>query len=236
MPRSARIRIPGLPLHIVHRGHNRMRCFFRDRHFRRYLEVLEESAARYSCDVHAFVLMPNHVHLLVSPAEPCAISWFMKRVAQDHAQHINRTCGRTGALWEGRYYASYVDCDTYLLRCYRYIELNPVRAGMVNHPAEYPWSSFRANALGYPVAFLREHPVYLSMDATPERRMRAYRTLFDIPLTENEIELIRGATRSCRAIGSASFVERLEKELGRPIALTGRGKPKTAAAQLAVPA
>jgi putative transposase len=206
MPRSARLRIPGLPLHLLHRGNNRVACFFQNADYGRYLQRLQESAQRFDCRIHAYVLMTNHVHLLVSPGEPEAVSWFMKRVEQDHAQYMNRTYGRTGSLWENRYYSSFVDSDLYLLRCHRYIELNPVRASMVRHPAEYTWSSFRANALGYPNPLLTPHGVYEALGSTAQRQQTAYRQLFEIPMHEHEVDAIRAATRGGRTIGSMDLV------------------------------
>ena len=226
MPRTARLRLAGLPLHIVHRGNNRGACFFQEADYRRYLTKLQECTYRFDCQVHAYVLMTNHVHLLVSPAVPTAISWFMKRVAQDHAQHVNRTYGRTGAVWENRYYSSFVDSESYLLRCHRYIESNPVRAAMVRHPAEYPWSSFRANAFGYPDGLLTQHCVYGGLGSTPETRQTAYRALFDTALTDHELAIIRAATRGGRAIGSIEFLERLRLQLGRSVAPTTGGRPR----------
>jgi len=211
-------------MHIVHRGNNHGACFFQEADHRRYLARLEECAKRFDCGVHAYVLMTNHVHLLVSPALPTAISWFMKRLAQDHAQYVNRTYRRTGAVWENRYYSSFVDSDSYLLRCYRYIESNPLRAGMVRHPAEYAWSSFRSNALGYPSSALTEHGVYTSLGSTPETRQAAYRALFDIPLAEHELEIIRAATRGGRAVGSIEFLEKLQREVGRCVVPSSRGR------------
>ena len=202
MPRTARLRIHGLPLHILHRGNNRGPCFLGHADHGRYLERLHESAQRFDCRIHAYVLMTNHIHLLVSPGPDDASSWFMKRVQQDHAQYMNRTYGRTGSLWENRYYASIVDSDLYFVRTHRYIEMNPVRAAMVRHPAEYTWSSFRANAFGYPNPLISPHCVYEGLGSTPERRQTAYRQLFEIPLSEHELESIRAATRGGHAIGA----------------------------------
>jgi putative transposase len=228
MPRTARLRIPGLPLHIVHRGHNRKPCFFRDADYLRYLRMLEQSSQQFECEVHAFVLMTNHVHLLVSPREASSISWFMKRVAQEHAQYINKALVRSGALWEGRYYSSHVDCDSYLLSCYRYIESNPVRAAIAMHPAEYAWSSFRSNALGYPSSLIRPHDVYRSLGSSEQARLEAYRRLFDCSVSDAELDAIRAATRRCRVLGSPDFLQRLESEVGRSVAGSPHGRPKSA--------
>jgi putative transposase len=212
MPRMPRLRIPGLPLHVVHRGNSRGQCFFCDGDYERYLQKLGQNAVRFECRVHAYVLMVNHVHLLVSPSEPEAISWFMKSVAQDHAQYINRTRSRTGALWENRYYSSIVDSDRYFLACHRYIELNPVRAGLAAAPASYAWSSFRMNACGIDNPIIREHEIYLGLGRDASARRSTYRALFEQPQREDEINTIRLATRGGRPVGSIERLERLKAE------------------------
>ena len=146
MPRRPRIALPGVPMHIVQRGNNRSACFHTSEDYTRYLRDLEDLAREFSCAIHAFALMTNHVHLLLTPQHTNGASFLMKHLGQRHAQHANRCYGRTGSLWEGRFRSCIVCDEAYVLRCYRYIELNPVRAGMVAHPREYPWSSYKANA------------------------------------------------------------------------------------------
>lgn len=148
MPRRARLSVPGIAWHIIQRGNNRSSCFYADDDYRRYLYLLQEQARDHGCRVHAYVLMTNHVHLLVTPARADSVSLMMKHLGQRYVQYINRTYRRTGTLWEGRFRSCLAQDEGYALACYRYIELNPVRAGMVEHPAEYPWSSYRANAQG----------------------------------------------------------------------------------------
>src|SRR4029077_13124837 len=145
MPRAPRWVLADLPLHIVQRGINRNSCFFSEVDYEVYLHYLGVFAARFACSVHAYCLMTNHVHLLVTPhaADSCAL--MMKNVSQRHVQRINRRLGRTGTLWEGRFYSCPVATDRYVLACYRYVELNPQRAGMVAHPADYRWSSYQEN-------------------------------------------------------------------------------------------
>jgi len=140
MPRRARLNLPDVPLHIVQRGNNRQPTFFSEDDYVFYLACLRESAERHSCDVHAYVLMTNHVHLLVTPYQPDGASRLMQSVGRRYVQYVNYTYRRTGTLWEGRFKASLVESESYLLTCYRYIELNPVRARMVEDPTEYRWS------------------------------------------------------------------------------------------------
>src|SRR5258706_3286643 len=163
MPRHARLRIAGHPLHIIQRGVNRAACFAGDSDRILYLALLEELAGQQACAIHAYVLMTNHVHLLLSGDRSDAPSALMKHLGQRYVQTFNRKHGRTGSLWEGRFRSSIVDSDGYLLRCQRYIEMNPIRAGMVTRPDDYPWSSYASNANGAPSTILSPHWLYLSL-------------------------------------------------------------------------
>ena len=163
MPRRARLSLPDLPVHIIQRGNNRQACFFSDEDARFYLDWLGEYAASTQCRLHAYVLMTNHVHLLLTPPTADAAGKLMKALGQRYVQYINRTYRRSGTLWEGRFRSCLTQEESYLLTCQRYIELNPVRAGMVEHPAEYLWSSYRANAQGEPNPLLSPHPHYWSL-------------------------------------------------------------------------
>ena len=148
MPRRPRIHLPGQPIHLVQRGHNRDACFFADEDFLAYLEWLAEALKKSGCALHAYVLMTNHVHLLVTPPSAEALPQLVMSLGRRYVQYINRKYKRTGTLWDSRYKSSLVHADDYLLLYQRYIELNPVRAGMVDDPARYRWSSYRANGLG----------------------------------------------------------------------------------------
>src|SRR5688572_16619582 len=183
MPRRARLLFPGHPLHIWQRGVNRGRTFTDDGDRSFYLGLLQEALPQSGCEMHAYVLMTNHVHLLITPAEEDSAARLMKAVAQRHAQRYNKRWVRTGPLWEGRFKSSVVDSDGYALRCHRYIEENPLRAGMVRHPAEYAWSSFRANAMDYPCPFLAQHATMRSLHDDPVERRVAYRAMFETPPT-----------------------------------------------------
>ncbi|HEY2629789.1 MAG TPA: transposase, partial [Usitatibacter sp.] len=174
MPRRARLRISGLPLHVIQRGVNRAACFRSDRDRRRYLALLADAALLQGCRIHAFVLMTNHVHLLMSGDEPDSSSRMMKSLGERYVPEFNRRHGRTGTLWEGRFRSSVIDTERYLIECQRYIELNPVRAGMVLHPREYPWSSYRTNAEGRPSRLVIGHECYLRLASTDDERRAAY--------------------------------------------------------------
>jgi putative transposase len=197
-----RSRIPDQPLHLLQRGVNRAACFACDGDRLHYMDLLQESAAKRRCAVHAFVLMTNHVHLLVTPEDPEGASHLMKDIGERYVRYFNRRHGRTGTLWEGRFKSSDVTSDAYVLTCQRYIELNPARAGMVRHPREYVWSSYRANAEGQPSSLIVPHRLYGGLGTEAAQRHRGYRTLFDVPITEEEMFRIREAVRSNKPLRS----------------------------------
>jgi len=202
MPRAARVIVPDLTVHIVQRGHDRQACFFDESDYRSYLGYLGEFAVKFSCSVHAYCLMTNHVHLLVTPHTPDSCAKLMKNVGQQHVQRINSRRGRTGTLWEGRFYSCPVPTDRYMLACYRYIELNPLRAGMVARPSEYRWSSYGANAAGERSALLTPHAAYLAIAEDAKRRAQMYQDMCNASLDDETVEDIRKATRGGYAIGT----------------------------------
>jgi putative transposase len=188
MPRIARVVRPECPVHIVQRGNNRGCCFFGDEDYFAYLTYLQRFAARFECSVHAYCLMTNHVHLLVTPQQENSCGQLMKSLGQCYVQHVNRSLTRTGTLWEGRYRSCLVPSDSYVLACYRYIELNPVRAGLAESPEQYRWSSYGANAQGRTDPLLRPHPSYLGLDEEPARRLKLYAGMFDTPIAQPVID------------------------------------------------
>lgn len=203
MPRTARAVVAGIALHVIQRGNNRNRCFFRESDRTVYLSYLRRFAPACGCLVHAYCLMSNHVHLLVTPQTADASGSLMKRLGQHYVQYVNRAHGRTGTLWEGRYRSCVAASERYVLACYRYIELNPVRAAMVSHPHEYRWSSFHANAHGERDGLLAPHPAYIALaDGDAPRRIQ-YRGLFDTRLDPRLVDEIRSATRNGRVLGAA---------------------------------
>jgi putative transposase len=202
MPRAARLVVPDVALHLVQRGNNRSQCFFAEADYARYLRYLARFAAEFGCSVHAYCLMTNHVHLLLTPHEQGACARAMKQLNQCYVQSINRLAGRTGTLWEGRFHTGLVLSGHYALACYRYIELNPVRAGLVVHPREYRWSSYEANAESKPDLLVSPHAAYLALGEEAGQRTRAYRHLFDSGMPEAAADDIRKATRGGYAIGT----------------------------------
>lgn len=215
MARQSRLAFAGHLLHIVHRGVNRSACFAEDADRTFYLGLLQELLPEKACRLHAYVLMTNHVHLLITPDEESAASHLMKAVAQRYAQRCNKRWRRTGPFWEGPFKSSLVDSHEYALNCHRYIEENPLRAGIVRHPVEYRWSSFRANAMGWPCPLLSPHRSLESLSADPVERRIAYRAMFDAPQPERELELFREGLKSSLAAGSPEFLERVATASGR---------------------
>lgn len=196
MPRPLRFVLPGHTLHIIQRGNNRFACFRDDRDRERYLAVLRDASQRARCTIHAYVLMTNHSHLLVSADEARSPARMMHSLGGKYARYFNTRHGRTGTMWEGRYRASLIDSERYFLVCSRYIESNPVRAGIVREPAGYRWSSYRCNAEGEIDVLVREHPVYLSLGRDQAERRETYRALFAAPIASTMLDAIRRATNS----------------------------------------
>ena len=226
MPRRKRMYLPGIPFHIVQRGNNRAACFYSPQDYEYYLELLQAALKRYEVQLHCYVLMTNHVHLLMTPSDKEGISNVMKVLGSRYAQHMNRMYQRTGTMWEGRHKSSAVDGEHYLLKCYRYIELNPVTANMVSRPEEYQWSSFACNAYGVPSDIVSPHPNYLDLSHDPEMRCYYYRELFKSALSETDIHSIRLATHYSQAFGSDGFKEQIAKLNGQTPGQLHRGRPK----------
>ncbi len=226
MPRRMRLDLPGVPLHVVQRGNNRQGTFFADADRLFYLQCLREAAEQHSCDIHAYVLITNHVHLLVTPYVSRAVSRLMQSVGRRYVQYVNYTYRRTGTLWEGRFKASLVEDEPYLLRCYRYIELNPVRAKMVDRPDQYRWSSFAYHALGESNPLIRDHPLYIALGRTADERRHAYQTLFRHQVDLPELKEIREALNYELVLGTEGFRQKLEGALGRRVHVPVRGRPR----------
>lgn len=226
MPRRPRIHLAGLPLHIVQRGHNRDACFFAEDDYHSYRHWLREALKDTGCLLHAYVQMTNHVHLLLTPPEPEAVSRLMISLGRRYVQYINKTYRRTGTLWDSRYKSSLVQSDDYLLLCQRYIELNPVRAVMVDDPAHYRWSSYRANGLGEDDPLLTPHEVYASLGENGADRLAAYRALFRTELDKEAIGDIRMALDQGQPLGNARFIDSIERATGQRREARPRGRPK----------
>jgi putative transposase len=223
MPRRPRLRLAGTPFHVIQRGHNRSACFFAERDYQHYLRELLLQARHHRVAIHAYVLMTNHVHLLMTPAREDGIGHVMKGVGQSHSRYINTNRGRSGTLWQGRFRSCLVDSEDYLLRCHQYIETNPVRAGMVEHPGQYPWSSYGFNAQGAANVLLTPHPSVEALGRNPEERRLAYRELFLHTLDARLLAEIRDATQGGHALGSDRFRDSIASSVGRPVTPLKRG-------------
>ena len=229
MPRRPRIHLPGMPVHLVQRGHNRDACFFVEEDFLAYHEWLGEALRKTGCTLHAYVLMTNHVHLLLTPPSPEAVSQLVMALGRRYVQYINKTYRRTGTLWDSRYKSSLVHADDYLLLCQRYIELNPVRAEMVSDPAQYRWSSYRANGLGQTDPLITPHAVFLALGGQEPERLAAYRALFQPQLDETVIADIRLALTQGQPLGKGRFLDNVERMTGQRREVRPRGRPRKAA-------
>jgi putative transposase len=226
MPRRARLALAGVPWHIIQRGNNRGACFRATSDYLCYLETLHDQAKRHACRIHAYVLMTNHVHLLLTPLHAAGPGMLMKHLGQRYVQYFNRTHGRTGTLWEGRYRSCLAGDSAYVLACYRYIELNPVRAGMVRRPQDYPWSSYHANAEGGLDPLVAPHEDYQGLGHTDELRRSEYRRLIATQLAPGLIEDIRRATQGNYVVGPESVQNAMSEALQRRVTPGSPGRPK----------
>ncbi|MHB8496363.1 MAG: transposase [Casimicrobiaceae bacterium] len=237
MPRRARLRVPGITLHVVQRGNNRAAVFFGESDFAFYRHHLRNLAPRFDCSLHAYVLMTNHVHMLLTPHDANGASLLMKHVSQRYVQYVNKVHGRTGSLWEGRYRSCLTQSESYVLACYRYIEMNPVRARMVAHPRDYRWSSYVANASGAPSQWVDPHDEYLSLGRTEADRRAAYRSLFEgaigADVDAEVLQRIREATVGNLALGDARFQAQVASTSGRRASRGSPGRPRRCAVPVA---
>lgn len=228
MPRRARLTLSDVPMHVIQRGNNRSPCFFTDADYRFYLERLAHACREEEVLLHAYVLMTNHAHLLVTPRSAEGPSRLMKRLGQCYVQYVNRAYRRTGTLWEGRFRSSLVQEEDYLLACYRYIELNPVRAALVADPAAYPWSSYHANAQGKEDPLVTPHPLYQVLGADTASRLLAYRELFRQELDPKRVEEIRSSANGGFVLGRDRFQKEVAADLGRRTWKCRPGRPSSA--------
>lgn len=230
MARKPRFNLPGIPQHVIQRGNNREPCFFSEQDYHFYLNTLQTASQKAGCAIHAYVLMTNHVHLLVTPGAVGSVPVMMQALGRRYVRYINDTWQRTGTLWEGRYKACVVDNGRYLLTCYRYIELNPVRAGMVQTPGSYRWASYRYNALGQVDKLVSEHESYRALGANREARCQAYRALFHHHLDDNDLDAIRVSANEELVYGSERLKDKIELMTRRRTRRGRAGRPRDAGA------
>ncbi len=226
MARLPRYFVKGVPLHIILRGNNRESIFGDDEDRGFFKASLLDAATRYGLAIHAYVFMPNHIHLLASPQTPESISKAMQSVGRRYVQYFNTRYKRTGTLWEGRYRATIVEPQHYLFECMRYIELNPVRAGMVSHPRHHVWSSYRANAEGKADALVTPHSLYRRLATAADGPWGAYRELSRTPIDAQLLEQIRECTNKGWALGGERFHVKVERLTARRTAPLPKGRPK----------
>ncbi|WP_323846477.1 transposase [Microbulbifer magnicolonia] len=226
MARLPRLAPPGIPQHIIQRGNNRQACFCCENDFIAYAGWLRDYAAQYRVQVHAWVFMTNHVHLLATPQSGQGVSKMMQSLGRMYVRYFNREYRRSGTLWEGRYKSCLVQSEEYLLHCYRYIELNPVRARMVSDPADYYWSSYASNALGRNSNLITPHTEYLQLGRYPKQRRERYRALFSRHLDQSLAEHISSAVNKGLALGSDRFKEEIEKQYQRRVTPAVVGRPR----------
>ena len=205
MPRLRRYCPVGMPVHVIQRGNNRQTLFTSDADIAAYAHWLGDGAARFDVEVHGWAFMTNHVHLLLKPRQDHAISRLMQSLGRRYVAFFNYSYGRTGTLFEGRFRSCLVQEDEYCLTCLRYIELNPVRAGMVRDPGDYRWSSYRAHAFGVPVKFWTPNQLYLSLGTIPRDRQRAWRKLVGELPDMDTIAKIRHCTNTGLVLGTEKF-------------------------------
>jgi len=226
MPRKPRFFLPNIPVHVIIRGNARQVVFAEDSDRQVYLAWLKEASEAEKVNVHAYVLMDNHVHLLLSASEPSHISRVMQHIGRKYVPYFNRKYGKSGTLWEGRFKGCMVESEQYLLCCYRYIELNPVRANMVKKPEEWRWSSYGANAYGESNELIKPHEVYLAIDKDKKKRVDYYRASFKQVLEPSLINDLRSAVQTGTPLGNASFKAEVEDLLGMKVGYAIRGRPK----------
>lgn len=227
MPRLARLCPADIPQHIIQRGNNRSVCFCSEGDLAFYAHCLKDYSKKFDVNIHAWVFMTNHVHLLATPLKEGAVSKMMQSIGRMYVRYFNKTYQRSGTLWEGRYRSCLVESDRYLLQCYRYIELNPVAANMVQHPADYHWSSYQCNGLGKVSELLSPHQVYLSLGKTTDERLMNYRALFKSHLEEAMIAEIREAVHKGLALGSNRFKEQIAQKYNRRVVPMKAGRPRS---------
>jgi putative transposase len=225
MARLPRLTVPGHPHHIIQRGNNRQPIFAADADYRRLLEFLEEHSREARVAVHAYVLMSNHFHLLATPETEDGIPHMMQAVGRRYVRYFNDRQQRTGTLWEGRYRSTLIQAQRYLLACMVYIDLNPVRAGMVDSADRYPWSSHAHYVSGRTDRLITPHPIWWELGNTPFAREAAYRELVQAGLASTQERALTESTLRGWALGEADYVADLQRRTERRVSKAKAGRP-----------
>ena len=226
MARLPRLSVAGQVHHIIHRGNNRQPVFADDQDRQAFLDSLREASVLHGLAVHAYVLMDNHIHLLVTPRTDDSLSKAMQTLGRRYVSSYNRRHGRSGTLWEGRFRGAVIESGRYFLTAMRYIELNPVRAGWVNRADDWCWSSATHHLGGKRDPLVTDHPLYWGLGNTPFDREASYRAALDQGLGESEIRAITEAATKGWALGSAEFLQSLAQMTSRPLVARKRGRPR----------
>ena len=225
MARLPRLTVPGYPHHIIQRGNNRQAIFSTAADYLMLLSLLEENAHKFGVALHAYVLMSNHFHLLATPTTADGLPQLMQAVGRRYVRYFNDSQGRSGTLWEGRYRSTLIETERYLLACMAYIDLNPVRAGMVNSATDYPWSS-HAHYVGLRSdKMVTPHPLFWTLGNTPFAREAAYAELVAAGITLDQQQALTRSALSGWALGGESFVANLQKRTERRVKKTQAGRP-----------
>ena len=225
MARLPRLVVPGQPHHIIQRGNNRQPVFLDDEDYLRFLAWLREGARTYKVSVHAYVLMPNHLHLLASPVEATGLAQMMQWIGRKYVPYFNQKYNRVGTLWQGRFKTSVIDSETYFLICSRYIECNPVRAQLAGAPGDYRWSSYAHHAGLRQDPAVVDHALYWALGNTPFQREAAYTALFQDPLSNAELLSIHTAAAKGWPLGSDAYKTQLQHRAKRQVLPARRGRP-----------
>jgi putative transposase len=225
MPRLSRISLSGYPQHVIQRGNNRQVIFTDEEDIATYANWLKECSKKYGVQIHAWVFMTNHVHLLCTPVESMSISRMMQALGRLYVRYFNVKYQRSGTLWEGRYKSCVVNANEYLFSLYRYIELNPVRAKMVNDPSEYLWSSYQCNGLGKPSELISYHPLYQDLGVSAKERQKNYRGLFSDALGRTMVNNIRSSVNKGVVLGNELFAAQIQELSGRRAMAGKKGRP-----------
>jgi putative transposase len=226
MARLGRFFVADQPLHVIQRGNNKQAIFFADEDYALYRRWLAEAAEAYGCAIHAYVLMTNHVHFLLTPKKRDSLPRMMQSLGRRYVRHVNDAHGRSGTLWEGRYRAAPIEADDHFFSCCRYIELNPVRAGMAKHPRDYPRSSYRAHAMGAADALVSRHALFKRLGRSAAEQQKEYRALFRGKADEEFVDALRAATNGGWALGSERFRREIAKAARRRVTPLPKGRPR----------
>jgi putative transposase len=226
MARLPRLVVPNQPHHLIQHGIEGQPAFRDADDYLAFLAWLREAARQFRVAIHAYVLMPGHVHLLATPADEVGLGRMMQWIGRHYVPYFNQKYGRAGTLWQGRYKATVVDAEHYLMACSVYMETNPIRAGLAPSAEDYPWSSYRHHVGASPAPLIADHPLYWALGNTPFDREAAYKNLVEQGVSADTIVEITDATRKGWALGSDKFKEQLQKAGSRRVQPTKRGRPR----------